>query len=131
MSANNLKPEEKVRIAINMTNVVTQVCADGVRQHNSKMTEKELISTLRRRFSLTDWREKPDRSQDRTYHQSAESLLLAKLRTIKTTIQPERAAIDKQDIRAILQSTDVSLKALRRKAGAQGTLELLDELIRD
>jgi hypothetical protein len=67
----------------------------------------------------------------RTYYQTAESLILAKLRMIKATLQPERTAIDKQDIRAIMQSANVSLRTLRRKANAQGTLELLDDLIHD
>lgn len=67
----------------------------------------------------------------RTYYQTAGSLILAKLRMIKATLQPERAATDRQDIKAILQTTHISLKSLRREARAQGTLELLNELTRD
>jgi len=66
-----------------------------------------------------------------TYYQTPESLILAKLRMIKATLQPERAATDRQDIKAILEATDVDLKSLRRQAHAQGNLELLNELRRD
>ena len=64
----------------------------------------------------------------RTYYQTAESLILSKLRMIKATLQPERAAIDRQDIEAILKAAHVNLVSLRRRARAQGTLKLLDEL---
>jgi hypothetical protein len=67
----------------------------------------------------------------RTYYQTAGSLILAKLRMIKATLEPERAATDRQDIKAILETTHISLKPLRREARAQGTLELLNELTRD
>jgi len=67
----------------------------------------------------------------RTYYQSAESLILSKLRMIKATLQPDRAAIDRQDIKAILEAARVNLASLRRRARSQGALELLDELSRD
>jgi len=66
-----------------------------------------------------------------TYYQTAESLILSKLRMIKATLQPERAATDRQDIKAILEAAHVNLITLRRRARAQGTLELLDELTHD
>jgi hypothetical protein len=66
-----------------------------------------------------------------TYYQTAESLILSKLRMIKATIQPERAATDRQDIKAILKAAHVNLASLRRRARAQGTLELLGGLTRD
>jgi hypothetical protein len=62
-----------------------------------------------------------------TYYQRAESLVLAKLRMIKVTVDPERAATDRQDVRALLQSTEVNLKRLRKKAKVQSTLKILDE----
>jgi len=67
----------------------------------------------------------------RTYYQTAESLILSKLRMIKATLQPERAAIDRQDIEAILEAAHLNLVSLRRRARAQGTLKLLDELTHD
>jgi len=45
-----MTPEEKVAMAINMSTVVAQVCADGIRDENPKITEKELLYLLRRRF---------------------------------------------------------------------------------
>jgi hypothetical protein len=63
-----------------------------------------------------------------TYYQTAESLILSKLRRIKATLHPERAATDRQDIKAILEAVHVNLVSIRRRARLQGTLELLDEL---
>jgi hypothetical protein len=47
-----MTPEERVRIAVNMTSVVTEICADGVREMNPQITDEELISALRLRFSF-------------------------------------------------------------------------------
>lgn len=52
MSSNKLKPQDRVRLAVSMTNVVTRICADGVKEAHPKITEEELISLLRRRFSF-------------------------------------------------------------------------------
>ena len=46
-----LSPEEKTRRAIEMTETVTQICADGIRAHNPQITEEELITELRRRIN--------------------------------------------------------------------------------
>jgi hypothetical protein len=47
-----LKPKDRVRLAVNMVDVVTRICADGVRDANPTINEEELISVLRRRFLL-------------------------------------------------------------------------------
>jgi len=47
-----LEPDEKVRTCVGMTDVVTRICADGVRESHPNISEKELISILRRRFSF-------------------------------------------------------------------------------
>jgi len=65
-----------------------------------------------------------------TFYQSADSLILAKLKMIKVTLQPERAAIDREDIKAILKSSRLRLKSIRKKAKVQGTSEILEDLIR-
>jgi hypothetical protein len=65
-----------------------------------------------------------------TYYQTAESLILSKLRVIKATLQPERAATDRQDVKAILKAAHVNLASLRRRARSQSTLELLGKLAR-
>lgn len=65
----------------------------------------------------------------RTYYETPESLVLAKLRMLKVTTQPERAAADRGDIKSILENTSVDLHSLRVKAKAQKTVKLLDALI--
>lgn len=52
MPWSELKPEEKVALAIDMTNVVTSVCADGIREMHPGISERQLISLLRRRLSF-------------------------------------------------------------------------------
>lgn len=66
-----------------------------------------------------------------SFYQTPESLILAKLRVIKATLSPERAAIDREDIKAILKNTRVDLEDLRRRAKVQGTSEILEDLIRE
>jgi len=65
-----------------------------------------------------------------TYYEAAESLILPKLRMLKVTIQPERAATDRQDIKAILESSKIDLKSLRKKSEAESTIAIFDDLIR-
>ena len=64
-----------------------------------------------------------------TYYQSAESLILAKLRMLKVTLRAERAATDREDIKAILETIQISMKTLRRRARAESTAKILDDLI--
>jgi hypothetical protein len=45
-----LKPEEKVMIAIDMTDACVQVCANGIRQQYPGISEQELIEKLRERL---------------------------------------------------------------------------------
>jgi hypothetical protein len=48
----SLKPDDKVRACVEMTDVVTRICADGIRKNHPRISERELISILRRRFSF-------------------------------------------------------------------------------
>ena len=50
MGAKKLKPEEKVNLAINMTDTVVQICAEGVKSKNPNISEKELIEKVRERM---------------------------------------------------------------------------------
>ena len=52
LSWSELKPEERVALAVDMTNVVTSVCADGIREMHPGIAERQLIFLLRRRFSF-------------------------------------------------------------------------------
>jgi hypothetical protein len=63
-----------------------------------------------------------------TYYQTPESLILSKLRRLKATIQSERAAIDREDIKAILKATRIKLSSLRKRAASEHTSRILDEL---
>lgn len=66
----------------------------------------------------------------RTSYQAPQLLILAKLRMIKATRQAERAITDREDIRAILKSTKINLRALRNKARNESTSKILEDLIR-
>ncbi|MGA3108944.1 MAG: hypothetical protein ABSD99_05730, partial [Candidatus Bathyarchaeia archaeon] len=63
-----------------------------------------------------------------TYYQTPESLILSKLRMLKGTIHAERAATDREDIKAILNATKINLNSLRKRASSEHTSRILDEL---
>ena len=48
-----LKPEEKIAIAIDMTDACVRICADGIRAQNPGISEEELIEKLRERLEWT------------------------------------------------------------------------------
>jgi hypothetical protein len=66
----------------------------------------------------------------RTFYEAPESLVLAKLRMIRATIQPERAMIDREDILFILKSAKVRWKILRSRARAESTIRILENMLR-
>lgn len=45
-----LKPEEKVNLAIGMTDVCVRVCADAVRDRYRTIKEEELVERVRERL---------------------------------------------------------------------------------
>lgn len=45
-----LRPEEKVKVALDMVDLVTRIAADSERDKNPKIKDSELISRLRPRF---------------------------------------------------------------------------------
>ena len=45
-----LKPEEKVAIAIDMTDACVRVCADGIRSVSPNISDAELLRGVRERF---------------------------------------------------------------------------------
>jgi hypothetical protein len=49
MRCAKMTPEEKVATAIGMSTVVTQVCADGIKDSDPEITEEELLHLLRGR----------------------------------------------------------------------------------
>jgi len=64
-----------------------------------------------------------------TFFQAPDDLVLAKLRMIKATKPRSRAAKDEEDVRAILEFTEVYLEAVKARAEREGTLAILEELI--
>jgi hypothetical protein len=45
-----LSPEEKIHLAIDMSNSITQICLDGIKSKHPNITEKETIKILRERL---------------------------------------------------------------------------------
>jgi len=66
----------------------------------------------------------------KTYFQSPESLILAKLRVIKAKMQWERSQTDRDDIRAILANTRVSRRRIMENARRETTLPIFRQLER-
>lgn len=65
----------------------------------------------------------------RTFFQTPEDLVLAKLRMIKATVPRERALKDEEDVRAILKFTKVNLEALKSRAEKGSTLAVLKAIL--
>jgi hypothetical protein len=53
-----LKPEDRVNLAVGMSDVCVRVCADGVRDQNPGISEEELIERVRERLMFGKRREK-------------------------------------------------------------------------
>jgi uncharacterized tellurite resistance protein B-like protein len=53
-----LRREERVNLAVGMSDVCVRVCADGVRDQNPGISEKELIERVRERLMFDKRREK-------------------------------------------------------------------------
>jgi len=56
-------------------------------------------------------------------------LVLAKLRRIKATIPPERAFKDAEDVRAILEFTEIDVDILKRRARKNNTIRMFEDLL--
>jgi hypothetical protein len=66
-----------------------------------------------------------------TFYQTAEDLILAKLRMIKVTVPRERTLKDEDDVKAILKFTDVNLNAIKKRAKRDSTLSILETIVTD
>lgn len=64
-----------------------------------------------------------------TFFQAPDDLVLAKLRMIKATKPRSRAVKDEEDVKAILEFTEVDLEAVKEQAKRNGTLAILEKLI--
>lgn len=63
-----------------------------------------------------------------TYLQSPEGLIAAKMRMIKVTLSPERAAKDRKDISAVLKFTKVDLSTVKTLSEKDGTFSVFESL---
>jgi len=54
LSIEDLAPEEKVRRALEISDTVVRVSADGIRAENPSITEEELLQELRIRIKGKD-----------------------------------------------------------------------------
>ena len=68
-------------------------------------------------------------ADSKTFLQSPEGLVLAKLRMIKATLPHERAAKDKEDVKAVLTFANVDVEAVKQQAKKDGTFDILENLI--
>jgi hypothetical protein len=50
LSVERMKPEERVNLAVCMSDVCVRVCADSVRDGNPSVTEEELVERVRARL---------------------------------------------------------------------------------
>lgn len=50
MSSGELKPEERVNIAIGMTDACVRVCVEGIMNHDRALTEDEVRERVRERI---------------------------------------------------------------------------------
>ena len=50
---NDLKPEEKVNLAIGMTDVCISICSEGIRNQYPEITENKLLELLRERLAFS------------------------------------------------------------------------------
>jgi hypothetical protein len=64
-----------------------------------------------------------------TFFQAPDDLVLAKLRMVKATKPRSRAVKDEEDVKAILEFTEVDLEAVKAQAKREGTLTILEELL--
>jgi hypothetical protein len=48
-----LTPEEKVNLSIKMVDVVTCICAEGIKAQNKNISERELLEKLRERMRFS------------------------------------------------------------------------------
>lgn len=55
MDWDGLTPEERVDLAVNMSDVVLRICIEGVRAEHPEISEEELIERVRERL-MFDYR---------------------------------------------------------------------------
>jgi len=56
LSRPRLKPEERVNVAVYMSDLCSRVCANSIKDRDCKITEEDLIERLRERISFVSRR---------------------------------------------------------------------------
>jgi len=72
LSQSELKPEEKVNLAIGMTDACVRICADAVRDLNPDLKEEELMERIRERIGFGKRRQRGARDWRLVVEHSAE-----------------------------------------------------------
>jgi hypothetical protein len=121
--------------------------ATGLRQAGLEVDERKIENALKSGYSIATFKCKKSPytvdvifSNDKlekktgiidglkTYFQSPECLIAAKLRMIKATLPPERAIKDKEDVKAILAFSTVDVEAIKKQAQIDKTTKIFNEL---
>jgi hypothetical protein len=66
----------------------------------------------------------------KTFFQSPEGLVLAKLRMIKATVLRERAVKDEEDVKAVLTFAKVDVEAVKKQAKKDSTYAIFESVIK-
>lgn len=56
-----LRPEEKVNVAIDMSDGCVRICAEGIKAKFPDITEQEIVGRLRKRIEWSKWRHRHGR----------------------------------------------------------------------
>jgi hypothetical protein len=136
-----------VIVAVSGEADVTKRVADALRQADLEFEERRIGMALESGYRIASFRDKAspytldvifvDELRKNagivaglsTFFQAPDDLVLAKLRMIKATKPRERAVKDEEDVKAILEFTEVDLEAVKERAKHDGTLAILEELV--
>lgn len=137
-----------VIIAVTNQTDLKRKIASALRQANLEVDERKIETALTSGYKIATFKDKTtpytvdiilsDGKLDKksgkidslkTFFQSPEGLIVAKLRMIKVTLPPERAIKDKEDVKAILAFTKLNINAIKKQAQKDETLEIFEALI--
>lgn len=137
-----------VIIAVTNQTDLKRKIASSLRQADLEVDERKIETALTSGYKIATFKDKTtpytvdiilsDGKLDKksgkidslkTFFQSPEGLIVAKLRMIKVTLPPERAIKDKEDVKAILAFTKLNINAIKKQAQKDETLEIFEALI--
>jgi hypothetical protein len=134
-------------IAVTNQTDLKRKIASALRQANLEVDERKIETALTSGYKIATFKDKTtpytvdiilsDGKLDKksgkidslkTFFQSPEGLIAAKLRMIKVTLPLERAIKDKEDVKAILAFTKLNINAIKKQAQKDKTLEIFEAL---